>query len=502
MHMLATMLVKDIAPIEARHASIRRILTVLSTQTHTLDFADLDSRWIFLQARSRSVDAAPWQTGKFKEKARRKDLSAKAKAKAKRKAPPRHPATRGATRQGGAPRAFIRTRTLGTVGRPDFKQLNADYREAKAANTQEYRRAVRLGKAATQKGRAERKAGGPLRRSSVFGVVGEQIKHRALKQLAVRSCSQMAPDDPAAAAFAMGARAVQAGLSIRECMQVARRVVREAGALAAKQADDDFEVLRKFRSTAGAAAVAQLLQDLPELSQFELVPHAAPHCPVFRVVPPSSQDVTSAISFAHNESSTTNLSAKMADSWEGTHKTIMHECAQQAPVPPPQQTSKCTIAGVCLCTEVGRELASLEGAVEARLKKLCPPHSEHRAALVEGRVVMRLLFEVRDDLDDFDLLMELDSSCTEVFFHISLQYLSPWRSTVHVVKRVDDLRELAVTDTRVYVEAGLSLNRCVPLGGGWGHGSGRVGDGVEMCTQRWLWCVPVTRWCHGARAGV
>ena len=73
--------VKDIAPIEARHASIRRVLKVLSTQTHSLDFADLDARWIFLQARGRTVDAAPGQRSKFEARASRQQLLLRAERK-------------------------------------------------------------------------------------------------------------------------------------------------------------------------------------------------------------------------------------------------------------------------------------------------------------------------------------------------------------------------------------------------------------------------------------
>ena len=188
------------------------------------------------------------------------------------------------------------------------------FRAARAADTEEYRQAVRVGKAATKKGRADRKAGGATR-SSVFGVVGKQLKQHALKQQIAVHRQSLAPCDPTTAAFAMGARAVQAGLSMKECLQIARSVIKDASSLAAQQAEDDFEALQKYRSTVGAASAAQLCEDLPELSQFELVPHASAACPVFRVAPPSGSDVTSAVSFAHNESNSTNLSSRLADSW-------------------------------------------------------------------------------------------------------------------------------------------------------------------------------------------
>ena len=119
--LMGIMLVKDIAPIEARQASTRRFLKILSAQTHTLDIADLDARWVFLQACNRSVDAAPGQGGKFKERARRSKVSrsqrqAKARKKTKRKAAP----GKGVRKQGGAFRAFIWIRTLGARGPASF----------------------------------------------------------------------------------------------------------------------------------------------------------------------------------------------------------------------------------------------------------------------------------------------------------------------------------------------------------------------------------------------
>ena len=456
LHLMGLMLVKDIAPVEARHASIRRILTILSCQTHTLDFADLDSRWVFMQARSRSVDAAPWQKGKFRERARRKRASNKAKAKAKR-APLRR--SRGPSGRAGAPRAFIRSRTLGVAGSPDFGALAAAYRAAKAANTEEYRRAVRVGKAGRDKGRAERKAGTSTR-ASVFGWKGRQIQQHSLRKLAAtRHLQQREQDatDPTTAAFAMGARALRAGLSIKECLQIARASVKDSGSLVAQQAEEDFQALQRFRATTGAASASQLCQDLPGLSKFELVPHASAVCPVFWVAPPASKDVTSAVSFAHHESLTTNLSSKLADSWEANHKTIMHSDITRVPAAPAEHISKCRAARVCLCTAAGKELASLHRAIEARLKQLCPAHSPQRVALVEGRIVLRFLFQVADtgNMDNLDLLLELESSRTEVFFHIPLQYLgSVWRSTIHLVSKAIDLGEVAHTDRRIYIEAG------------------------------------------------
>lgn len=62
---------KDTSSIEAKHASIRRLLTAASVQTHTQNFQELAAQWLFLQCRNRMDSAAPWQAAKRRQAARR-----------------------------------------------------------------------------------------------------------------------------------------------------------------------------------------------------------------------------------------------------------------------------------------------------------------------------------------------------------------------------------------------------------------------------------------------
>lgn len=68
---------KDISAVEARHASIRRMLIVASTQTHQQAFHELSAQWVFLQHRNRMADFAPWTVGRQKKKNRAKKKMAK-----------------------------------------------------------------------------------------------------------------------------------------------------------------------------------------------------------------------------------------------------------------------------------------------------------------------------------------------------------------------------------------------------------------------------------------
>ena len=53
--LLGSTLWKDISGVEARHASIRRILTLASVQTHQQALSELSAEWLFLQHRKRKA---------------------------------------------------------------------------------------------------------------------------------------------------------------------------------------------------------------------------------------------------------------------------------------------------------------------------------------------------------------------------------------------------------------------------------------------------------------
>lgn len=69
----------DISTLESKHASVRRLLVTRSVQTHRSTFDELSAHWLFMQARNRAVDAAPW------EREVQKKAFARAVAKERRK---------------------------------------------------------------------------------------------------------------------------------------------------------------------------------------------------------------------------------------------------------------------------------------------------------------------------------------------------------------------------------------------------------------------------------
>ena len=115
----------EMASVEANHASIRRLQTLLSTQTHTEQLSHGSAE--YLLRKFRSLGIAP------SRKAGDQSVGAKAKAKQMRQAKRSMKSKQRRRRhQGGAWRAFIRKETLGSKGRTDFAELGVKYRSLSA----------------------------------------------------------------------------------------------------------------------------------------------------------------------------------------------------------------------------------------------------------------------------------------------------------------------------------------------------------------------------------
>lgn len=70
----------DISAIEARHASVRRLLTASSVQTHKLSFEELSAQWLFMQARTKASDPAVWQSAVARKASARRQAAAQRNA--------------------------------------------------------------------------------------------------------------------------------------------------------------------------------------------------------------------------------------------------------------------------------------------------------------------------------------------------------------------------------------------------------------------------------------
>ena len=111
---------------------------------------------------------------------------------------------------------------------------------------------------------------------------------------------------------------------------------------------------------------------------------------------------------------------------------------------------ECAKAGCCVCSGDGRLLRSFRNSVLRAFKAACPPQSADRSSLVAGDLVLRLTSQAGDGA--LDAVAE-EHSVADVFLHVSLMYLKPFRPTFHRVKPVPPPLGEAVEGSRIFVKA-------------------------------------------------
>ena len=113
----------------------------------------------------------------------------------------------------------------------------------------------------------------------------------------------------------------------------------------------------------------------------------------------------------------------------------------------PLPRSLCYQLGICVCSPDGINLRRRVDAFTLFLKAVFPFRSESRTALVSGHFAVKL---TAAPLDYEAIVGDVDS-VKDIWYHIGLQYQSPWETTFWEVRPVPDLGEVAPDPRRVYV---------------------------------------------------
>ena len=248
----AALLKVCVSNIEARHASVRRMLTARSVQTTPMGLSELSAQWYFQQFRTGQSALRHGHRGRrakgrqlAKKKAKRVKKTATAAATQKRRNPG----------FGGAYRAWMRLKAKDYTddrGKLDHTALARAYYVARDAGAEDYDRAVRIGSAATQVGRMGRSCG--------FGKSAKQQRRQADK---VRKWSAALhlrnfASDSASRALALGSPTFAGGCSTAEAVAIARRAM----SLGRQEADvieeDLVTALAQFQSDDGGLLQSQL----------------------------------------------------------------------------------------------------------------------------------------------------------------------------------------------------------------------------------------------------
>ena len=442
LYTLASLVRVDISHVESRHASVRRMLTGRSVQTHPLSLQDLSAQWVFQQHRTRrsrlggpkvpaGQQVPPGPAGK-RAAARKgvKKREKQGKTKAKR------------TGRGGPWRAWMRLRTRGQPFRSiDHAGEAAAYRAAATANTEAYQAAVRLGRVGTVHGRRTGR--------HAFGGSTSQLRlsQRRLQQTGLALQMGAWSDDAAGGALALAAHSRALGSTVEDALSVARRLARlraeeVQGAKAAAEA-----AVQEYRGSIGAAAVRAIQQAVPELAAFPMRGEPAACGVHISVDMPDAKETEAAVGWVSANSHATGLAKRLEGLWGLLHRTVME--ADCPDLLPPEEQSKCFLAGVCICSDSGLEFDRRVTRIRNHIKTVCPPGTSRRVDLVEGRMMLRITGR---PTDYEDLLAEGGEPVVDLWLHIGLMYLSPYEPLFHCVERVQDPGEVAADPRRVYVK--------------------------------------------------
>ena len=390
----AMVLEGDVSTIEARHASIRRLL-IASSQTNPVEHGHLSAQWLCMQARTRLREMERYAaTAIGRKRKAREALRERRIARQKRQRPPaRTPHHSG----GGAWRAFARLKLLGIRGRPDFTELGRVYRAERAANTPDYQRAVNMAMAAKRCVKWKIKLPGPT-----FGANSKRSQSRVMQEFRHAVWSKSIGLDDDERMLAVADRVAELRMGARESISMVRAIHKYDAQQLELQRKQAFAALEEWRQGPGAAIVQAVANSHPAMGALSLVPEP---CGPYSVVSASPQELSpvgEALAWAHGTKSTT-LSSCLEKQWRALHLPVLDGDCQ--PLPASAARSKCAELGMCICSGANKRIAAIMDTFLDSMKRLFRANTVHRDFLLEGKIVAK--FSSEPDTDDYEAILTL-----------------------------------------------------------------------------------------------
>lgn len=320
---------------------------------------------------------------------------------------------------GGAWRAFVRVKTLGSKGKPDFAKLSIEYNTEMAGDSETAKRCKQLGKAAAESGAACP----PKADSSSFGPTGRQALLKRSRDIRESLRAAFGGKDKEAGALALGDRLVRMGAEMSTALTIARSALRVRTRHEKLSADELARKVKAFAEEDGKRHLDELRAQIPGLPTEGLTAIPAPSGLICVECAPSiGPMVAKAVAWSIS-SQETNGTAGMRSHWEQINRPIGEDGSPDPPAP--KEKKDCRFAGMCLCSDEGKALNNLREKFIAATKKACPRKSDLREALVTGHIVAKLVGSPVDfESDEF---LDLDEPTRTLFVHVGRVRLSPWR---------------------------------------------------------------------------
>lgn len=418
----------EMIEIEAKHATLRRLLKGKGVQTHTLDVEELSADFVL---RGRQEPAHAGDDGQQPGDPLEHDVGEDAGAGRVRK--------RGG---GGAWRAFI---SLFSSGFRNFAELADEYHRTDEATLAECKE---LGRTATN---AFRQTGSGF---------GGRRKAQPMNQLLL--------DDQAAALSRLGGSDVARSDFVDQLyrraggdLQEARRLARAMHSLETKQGkkleQEEERELKEFQNGAGRELRDRLCEAFPDIACFgtsALRPIPSATCPTFEFeVPLEKACAATAIGLTTSKS---NFGLAMASDWSIKHAVndFVGEHANRKkrfPMHNDHETKEnkrskfCLDYGMCVCRNGGRQAARLylfRNAWHLRFKRVFCRGSAFEKLALEGSIVVRLLATKKLTASERRRAELVGDTATgivdERWWHIGWLSKSPYRPTFSEMEICND----------------------------------------------------------------
>ena len=419
---IAALMELDTASVEASHASVRRLATVLSVQTHTENILDASAEWVLRRlraiARSRPVAGAPAS----------EQHAGKVKA---------GPSSRAAPRKGrgGAWRAYIRQESLGAVGKPCLAELSRRYKELGPRQMREL-------KEEGKRARNTARAGGVQHASwSSFGLGTRQQVSVARKR-----AREIAAENAVDSGALWGITADGAGVKIPRLHDSDRAlaIVNQLAEPSASSATDSLCGLREAsiedkrhsrlalkigRERLAAYHQEQAVRIVSELgsasaaiarraSQLSAVPNAG--MPTLEWSPVGlTQRVEDVLSVHPKSVKGQSIFPQVVEHWKQAHLPVQGHVGLRAKLDSlPKERRKCNEAGFCICGGEGAGAIQL-AFCRTVISEFCPPHSTGRSKLVGGELVMMFVGQTKKDVEECELADMFGEDVLGVVAHAS-----------------------------------------------------------------------------------
>eukprot|EP00971_Amphidinium_carterae_P039977 784829-Amphidinium_carterae.3 len=196
------------------------------------------------------------------------------------------------------------------------------------------------------------------------------------------------------------------------------------------EAERKLATLRKYEETLGAHELRTLAQVLPNVEL--LLPAITPVPSVcgssFQLAHVPFEASVDACAWSHY-SKRTSLASSLEKEWLQMHQAIPHDASKPTTKP---ALSRCYGCGMCVCSTEGQQKWRLRNRLLQVLKTSFHGRND-REKLCRGEVVMHCSSSgfVGEPADHDALVME------EVWLHVSLLILSPYKLTVQNLQRID-----------------------------------------------------------------